>query len=891
MIKEKIFEYLKEYFQEYLFGFDKSKFDIGVSNGRVTMSDVNIKPEKINNILIHKEIPFLIKRGRCSKINIECSVMNFIAEKPLDVNIDNIEFILRPSNAHIDKLKTIKVEKEIIDYDIRKKIKFFENFVKNEKNFEFFAKIFFDKIFMLISKKIPSINLICTYIVVKFEDDQIIFHHNTVNIGAKCGNLKFKIINEGINNKKIKLKCENFSAYIKEKEKEESLFDEFSFEGDFSSKPKNGVIDFTKESSYNVLITIALGEIKANILPRFLLIITKLLEFVNNFHIISIIRKYRPQSLKKANSFIRYVMLYVKAKKYFNASSLYQEFNRFIGIVGFDNEKELGEDIQVVKHPIMLNVDSTNCNESNKEKEKEEENNDKLSKEIVINFEILANKITAIFYDNEYNRKLCLFLQSPMITFRLTNESYMIIFTLTKFTLETAESFFSTKGEVPHFQFRYNDHRENPRASVVSQEQKIKNFYLQNCAGLKEQDLFNDSYSVQKSKQKIYFEAARRERKLRILSHTLNIETKSNSPFRSKNYNPKYEIEKQYYRFNSENFINTLISSNRRESSTEEDLKKIQKNRAVSNAIKDYNSQKLKISTIFDNCQSKSKNNFNAISTMQNNSELYLLKFLAVKNIKISFELQPKTKNPNQCVINISETRVNLFKAYLLSIFSFMNNFDIHIQEPFPNKFINDHITSKKYMFILKKNLYERIINNKCVPKQYLSYLQNEIKKFPFTNIDFASVEANYLFSYYFSQSLEINFRNENFDFILYQAGQNLINIVLSHIKIPKCVIKFYIALSYFYAKIFDAEIEANEYNSIRDIIEYVINEIKLKFSSVTKLIEPMLKSQQTLEENNKKKNEEQKFQFNNTFSGPQYKFSLTQSKGPFQLKTSNTYK
>ena len=136
---------------------------------------------------------------------------------------------------------------------------------------------------------------------------------------------------------------------------------------------------------------------------------------------------------------------------------------------------------------------------------------------------------------------------------------------------------------------------------------------------------------------------------------------------------------------------------------------------------------------------------------------------------------------------------------------------------------------------------------------------------------------------------MEINFKNEKFDFILYQAGQNLVNIVLSHIKIPKSVIKFYIALSYFYAKIFDAEIEANEYNSIRDIIEYVVNEIKLKFSSITKFIEPMLKSQQTLEE--EVKNEEQKYQFNTTFASPKYNFSLAQSKGPFQFKTSNTYK
>lgn len=889
MIKEKIFEYLKEYFQEYLFGFDKSKFDIGVSNGRVTMSDVNIKPEKINPLLINKEIPFLIKCGKCLKINIECSVMNFIAEKPVDINIDNFEFILKPSNAHIDKLKSIKAEKEVIDYDIRKKIKFFENFVKHEKNFEFFAKFFFEKIFMIISKKIPSINLSCTYIVIKFEDDQIIFHPNMVNIGVRCGNFKFKIINDGINNKKINFKCVNFTAYIKEKEKEENIFDEFSFEGDFSSKPKNGVIDFTKESSYNVLITIALGEIKANILPRFLSIITELIEFVNNFRIINIIRKFRPQSIKKANNFIRYVMLYVKAKKYFKASSLYQEFNRFLGVAGLNKEKQLEEDIQIVKQSIMFNADPINLNENIKEKI--EENKNDLSKEIVINFEIIANKITTNFYDNDYNRKLCLCLQSPMITLRLTNESYVIIFTLAKFTLETAESYLSTKGEVPHFQFRYNDYRENPTTNVISQEQKIKNFYLQNCAGLKEQELFNDSYSVQKSKEKIYFEAARREKKLRILSHTLNIETKSNSAFKSKNYNPKYEIEKQYYRFNTENFINSLISSNRRESNAEDDLKKMQKNRAVSNAIKDYNSQKLKISTIFDNSRSKSRNNFNAISTMQNNSELYPLRFLVVKNIKISFELQPKTKNPNQCVINISETRVNLFKDYLSSIFSFMKSFDIQFKEPFPNKFINDHITSKKYMYILKKNLYERIINNNCVPKTYFSYLHEEIQKFPFTNIDFASVEANYLFSYYFSQSLEINFKNENFDFILYQAGQNLVNIVLSHIKIPKSVIKFYIALSYFYAKIFDAEIEANEYNSIRDIIEYVVNEIKLKFSSITKLIEPMLKSQQTLEEEVKKKNEEQKYQFNTTFASPKYNFSLAQSKGPFQFKTSNTYK
>ena len=50
MLKAKIYDKLKHYFEEYLFGFDKNQLQMSILSGNINLTNVNIKPDKINEI-------------------------------------------------------------------------------------------------------------------------------------------------------------------------------------------------------------------------------------------------------------------------------------------------------------------------------------------------------------------------------------------------------------------------------------------------------------------------------------------------------------------------------------------------------------------------------------------------------------------------------------------------------------------------------------------------------------------------------------------------------------------------------------------------------------------------------------------------------------------------
>jgi len=97
MIKNQLYPYIEKYINEYLWGFSKEQLNVGVINGTIVLEKLNIRIDKVNKKLDLTDTPFWLKSGSIQKIQVCCSLMNFIGEKPLEITIDNIDIILCPS--------------------------------------------------------------------------------------------------------------------------------------------------------------------------------------------------------------------------------------------------------------------------------------------------------------------------------------------------------------------------------------------------------------------------------------------------------------------------------------------------------------------------------------------------------------------------------------------------------------------------------------------------------------------------------------------------------------------------------------------------------------------------------------------------------------------------
>lgn len=58
-----VYQYLKNYISEYLFGFDKKQFKMDLIEGEVNINQANVKPDKVNDILDEHNLPFVVKAG------------------------------------------------------------------------------------------------------------------------------------------------------------------------------------------------------------------------------------------------------------------------------------------------------------------------------------------------------------------------------------------------------------------------------------------------------------------------------------------------------------------------------------------------------------------------------------------------------------------------------------------------------------------------------------------------------------------------------------------------------------------------------------------------------------------------------------------------------------
>ena len=71
MIKGKIYEKCRQYFEDYLFGFDQDHMQMSLLTGHINLNNVNIKPDKINEIFGQANLPITLKAGLISKLSVD----------------------------------------------------------------------------------------------------------------------------------------------------------------------------------------------------------------------------------------------------------------------------------------------------------------------------------------------------------------------------------------------------------------------------------------------------------------------------------------------------------------------------------------------------------------------------------------------------------------------------------------------------------------------------------------------------------------------------------------------------------------------------------------------------------------------------------------------------
>lgn len=269
MIKNQLYPYVEKYINEYLYGFSKEQLDVGVMNGVILLEKLNIRPDKANEKLDKQDSPIWLKAGLIRKINVCCSLMNFIGEKPLEVEIDEIEVLLCPSFRWVlrNKASFLEEDDETIkqDYDVNdnnsksifaRKVHIFDGsiFRKKQKLLEFLkdtSKIsevihkLFTKAMKFYYQNNYFINVKINKVHIRFEDDTFNFFGGTI-FGANIECIELGLSAES-KLKKDNFKFTNLSVY----HEEVKSIDNFIISSNlFLSKLKNNIIE---EDYYNII--------------------------------------------------------------------------------------------------------------------------------------------------------------------------------------------------------------------------------------------------------------------------------------------------------------------------------------------------------------------------------------------------------------------------------------------------------------------------------------------------------------------------------------------------------------------------------------------------------------------------------------------------------------
>ena len=357
MIKNQLYPYIEKYINDYLYGFSKEKLNLAITEGKLELNLINIRPDVINKLMDENNVPFWLKTGLINKIYVGCSLMNLIGEIPLEVTIEGIDIILSPSykwiNQNLGKMSDISdyIKENPIGLNLNDNNNLEMKFDASIFNKTYIEEIFKDKsaVSNIVNSLLKSLYdfynmpnfavlLKINKIRLRIEDDELFNYEGKFVLGIKIEQIICKMGFKG-NQKKNSLKIENFSIYWENQPKliisneilnkymiageidneyyktckemnlssmEDStnnpniklIIDNFSLTIHFGTIEKekgNADIFDIKNITKKCYFQISSNELVINIYPEFLNAINHFSSFSGNFSLLEKIEKYRPR--------------------------------------------------------------------------------------------------------------------------------------------------------------------------------------------------------------------------------------------------------------------------------------------------------------------------------------------------------------------------------------------------------------------------------------------------------------------------------------------------------------------------------------------------------------------------------------------------------------------
>ena len=122
MLKSRLYEYLKQYLGEYLYGLQEDQLEVAVLSGHLNFTNANFKPTKVNELLLSLGLPVHLKAGFIGRLQVKYHYLSMLSN-PIEVTIDDLFLILGPvllppvEPAH-DRMETFASDEELSDCEL-----------------------------------------------------------------------------------------------------------------------------------------------------------------------------------------------------------------------------------------------------------------------------------------------------------------------------------------------------------------------------------------------------------------------------------------------------------------------------------------------------------------------------------------------------------------------------------------------------------------------------------------------------------------------------------------------------------------------------------------------------------------------------------------------------
>ena len=100
MVSSYVYDICKEYLDKFLYDFDRSQLSMSILSGNITLRDINLRADELNDFLALNKVPLCIRAGIASKMSMTFSVISFHSQ-PIEIEFDDLCIICGPSLHHM----------------------------------------------------------------------------------------------------------------------------------------------------------------------------------------------------------------------------------------------------------------------------------------------------------------------------------------------------------------------------------------------------------------------------------------------------------------------------------------------------------------------------------------------------------------------------------------------------------------------------------------------------------------------------------------------------------------------------------------------------------------------------------------------------------------------